>query len=670
MLVVDELKKNDPQLRLLALLVAGGLFILLTGLWWVQVVSSREYQNHQDAQAYRTIRVPAVRGKIFDREGRVLAENRARYNLSLYFDDLNEQFNKERNRLRPVKIVKSAAPFWKFWSSAKTTQTNRVKLKPSEFDALMWQARYNVVNRIVTQVGQKMNERLTLDPKKFVRSYGQERALPFTILTDLDDGQIARFHENYSGGFGAELELQSVRSYPLGTTAAHLLGELRQDDSSLDGEESFYNYRLPDYRGVTGVEAKFNSALHGRAGGVSVKVNSMGYRQSEDVDTQPRPGNNVTLTLDLDLQRAAEASLKNRQGENVNGAVVVMDVRTGDVLAMVSSPTFDPNDFAVGISVEKYRQVLELSAEKNHTITTENYAPGSIFKPVVALAALENGLNPEENYTVQADPANPGKGYYNKDNIKKKDTAPPGDYNFKKALIHSSNAYFIHYGLKTAGVKNIVRIGQQLHLGESAGIFANQETPGSFPKLTRVQSSAWHDGDTANLCIGQGEIDVTPIQVAVAYSAFANGGKVFWPRIVSRIEPQDTANGEVATNFPSAQIRDHLIVKPRSLKILHDAMFADVQSNEGTGRKAAVQGFNICAKTGTAQLQDSANRLTGHNYWFASFAPYESPRYAVVVLVQSATESGSGGETCAPIAHDIYEAIVKKENAPKTVARN
>ena len=112
------------------------------------------------------------------------------------------------------------------------------------------------------------------------------------------------------------------------------------------------------------------------------------------------------------------------------------------------------------------------------------------------------------------------------------------------------------------------------------------------------------------------------------------------------------------------------ILKPRSLKILHDAMFADVQSNEGTGRKAAVQGFNICAKTGTAQLQDSANRLTGHNYWFASFAPYESPRYAVVVLVQSATESGSGGETCAPIAHDIYEAIVKKENAPKTVARN
>ena len=216
-------------------------------------------------------------------------------------------------------------------------------------------------------------------------------------------------------------------------------------------------------------------------------------------------------------------------------------------------------------------------------------------------------------------------------------------------------------------IDGVAQIGHQLHLGERSGLFTNQETAGTFPKLAHVQSRAWHDGDTANLCIGQGKIDVTPIQIAVAYSAIANGGKVFWPRVVSRIESQENV-GLVVTNFPAAQVRDRLTVKPTSLKILHDAMFADVQSNEGTGRKAAVTGFNICAKTGTAQVQDSANRLTGHNYWFASFAPYESPRYAVVVLVQSATESGSGGETCAPIAHDVYEAIVKKENAPKSLA--
>ncbi len=128
MLVVDELKKNDPQLRLVALVLAGGLCVLFAGLWWVQVVSAREFQNHREAQAYRTVRLPAVRGKICDREGRVLAENRPRYNLSLYFDDLNDQFKKEYERIRPVKITASTPPFWQFWNRAKTMQTNRVKL--------------------------------------------------------------------------------------------------------------------------------------------------------------------------------------------------------------------------------------------------------------------------------------------------------------------------------------------------------------------------------------------------------------------------------------------------------------------------------------------------------------------------------------------------------------
>src|SRR5450756_232569 len=284
MLVVDELKKNDPQLRLLALVLAGGFFILLGGLWWVQIVSAHEYQNHLEMQAYRTIRVPAVRGKILDREGRVLAANRARYDLSLYFDDLNDQFTKEFERLRPVNVVTKGPPFWKFWSHAKTVQTNRVRLNQKQTNDLMWQARYNVVNRITTEVGRRLGEPLDLDVKKFVRSYGQERAMPFTILTNLDKGQIARFQENYAGDLGADLVMQSVRSYPLGTMAAHVLGELKQDDSSLDGEESFFNYRLPDYRGETGVEGKFNSELHGHAGGAAVKVNSMGYRQSEDLD--------------------------------------------------------------------------------------------------------------------------------------------------------------------------------------------------------------------------------------------------------------------------------------------------------------------------------------------------------------------------------------------------
>ncbi len=374
------------------------------------------------------------------------------------------------------------------------------------------------------------------------------------------------------------------------------------------------------------------------------------------------------LTIDLDLQRAAEESFARHQGAEARGAVVVMDVRTGDVLAMVSSPTFDPNDFADGISQDKWQKLQDLTAEKNRA-TYENYAPGSIFKTVVALAALENGLNPNEVYHVQANPENPAKGITYVGRRAIKDTAPPGDYDFKRAFIHSSNSYFIHAGLQS-GVEDIVRIGDKFHLGERTGLFARQETGGDFPKLDHVATSAWRDGDTANLCIGQGAIAVTPVQMAVMVSAIANGGKVLWPRLVDRIEPQDPASGEMATNFPAGVVRDELGVHPRSLQIVRDAMLADVNSSEGTGTAAAVDGLQICGKTGTAQVQDIHNKLTGYNFWFASYAPYENPKYAVVVMVES-TGTGSGGTVCAPIAHDIYETILKKENAAaKALALN
>jgi penicillin-binding protein 2 len=189
-----------------------------------------------------------------------------------------------------------------------------------------------------------------------------------------------------------------------------------------------------------------------------------------------------------------------------------------------------------------------------------------------------------------------------------------------------------------------------------------------LPSLERVQSD-WRDGDTANICIGQGELAVTPLQMAVAYSAIANGGKVLWPCLVEKIEPQDPASDEAPVEFPSGLVRDELGVHPRSLKILHDAMLAETEDPEGTGFPARVPGLRICGKTGTAQVMNERNQVLYDTVWFASFAPYENPRYAVVVMVESGS---SGGGTCAPIAHDIYETILKKENAPgaKNLARN
>jgi penicillin-binding protein 2 len=664
MLIFDELKKNDPQLRLVAMVLAGGFFILIAGLWWVQVVSAREYQSHLETQAYRTVRIPAVRGKILDREGRVLAENHPSYNLSLYLDDLQEEFSDAYKQLHKqahdVQKQAIAAQEKKLGRSLTKAELKQFTFSTEQLQQLQAQARLGVANYLVAQMSRKLQQPLALDPKNFERAYETRLALPYPVLQNLDDAQIARFEENYSGGLGVDLELESARVYPSGATAAHVLGYLQRHDDSMNGEDAVFNYRLPDYRGMVGVEGGFDAQLHGHAGTESVLVNSLGYRQSENILDAPEPGHNVVLTIDLDIQRTAEKSFAAHQGADARGAVVVMDVRSGDVLAMVSSPTFDPNDFTQRISEEKWQQIQKLTAEKNRA-TYENYAPGSIFKTVVSLAALENGLNPDEIYHVQPNPENPARGIIYIGNRPIKDTAPPGDYDFKRAFIHSSNSYFITNGLR-AGIENIVRIGEKFHLGERTGIFEYQETRGNFPTEKRIHSRDWHDGDTANVCIGQGEVAVTPIQMAVMVSAIANGGKVLWPRLVDRIEPQDPSSGEVVTNFPSGIVRDELGVHPRSLQILREAMLADVEDSEGSGTLAAVNGLQICGKTGTAQVQDEHNNTIGHNYWFASFAPYENPKYAVVVMVES-QNSGSGGSICAPIAHDIYETILKKENS-------
>jgi penicillin-binding protein 2 len=329
---------------------------------------------------------------------------------------------------------------------------------------------------------------------------------------------------------------------------------------------------------------------------------------------------------------------------------------------MASSPTFDPNDFAQGTFPPDVAVRLNdpLLRPQINRATYENYAPGSIFKPIVGLAALEAGLNPD------AVVDNPGYIYVGKRHIT--DLAPPGQYNFRRAIIYSSNTYFITVGLHT-GIENVVRMAEKFHFGERTGLPTRQETPGIFPSLARIHSD-WHDGDSANIYFGQGEMAVTPVQMAVAYAAIANGGKVLWPRLVECIEPQDPASGEAVTNYRAGLVRDELSVQPRSLEILRKAMLAETEDPEGTGQRAQVPGLHICGKTGTAQVQNERNQIVGHTYWFASFAPYENPRYAVVVMVQS-EGPGSGGSTCAPIAHDIYEAILKSEQpkSPPPLAR-
>jgi penicillin-binding protein 2 len=379
-----------------------------------------------------------------------------------------------KNRILPPRKKNSGRSLTK-------AELKPFQLTPEYLQQLRAEARVRVAGGILARISEKIGQPLVLDEKNFNSHYAKQLALPYPALKNLTPAQIARFEENYTNRLGADLELESVRSYPNGTLAGNLLGYVQRDDQAQEGENSYFNYFQPDYRGMVGVEAACNEELRGRAGEEAVLVNSLGYRQSENIANPPEAGHNAVLTLDLDLQRAAENSLAAHQGADARAAIVVMDVRNGDVLAMVSSPSFDPNEFAQGISQQKYDRIKELTAEKNRA-TGEIYAPGSIFKVIVGLAALEAGLNPEKIYTVDPDPENPGHGCIHIGRLKKKDTAPPGPYNFKHALERSSNSYFIQVGME-AGADRIVALAEKFHLGELTDLPTRQESGGKLPTL-------------------------------------------------------------------------------------------------------------------------------------------------------------------------------------------
>ena len=452
-----------------------------------------------------------------------------RYNLSLYLDDLRWQFDVAYGaaiaQARAGQKQRIAAQEKKLGRSLTKAERKQFALATDQLKQLREQTRFQVADSVVEQVGQRLGQPLALDPATFKRHYETRLALPYPLLPNLNETQIARFEEQYPGGLGVDLDLQPVRSYPFGTTAAHLLGYVLRDDSSKEGEDAYdFNYYLPDYRGQVGVEAGFDAELRGRAGAEAVLVNNLGYRQTENVWSQPEPGHNVVLTIDLDIQQAAERSLAAHRGADARAAIVVMDVRSGDVLAMVSSPAINP-DYS---SNEPARMNDPKLRPQSNRATQENYAPGSIFKTIVALAALENGLDPD------AIVDNPGYVYVGRRHIT--DLAPPGQYNFRRAIIYSCNTYFITVGLR-AGIENVVRMAEKFHFGERTGLPTRQETKGIFPTLKQVQGPDWRDGDSANICIGQGEMAVTPMQMAVAYAAIANGGTVLgrgWSSASSR----------------------------------------------------------------------------------------------------------------------------------------
>ncbi len=639
MLILDQLRKDDARLRTLALAVMAGMVLLVAGLWRLQVLAAQQYARSEEAQSVRLVRVPATRGRILDRNGFALAENKPSFDVNLYLEELRPAFAQVYTNLI-LPRARAHQPTGKF--------TLQQKMQLQEW------ARLRVYTNTVLTVASGLGLPIEANEERFLRHYRQDLALPLPVKESLTPGQMALFFERCQGLPGVDLEVQAVRSYPFAKLAAHVLGHLqRADEVENDPDPLVFRYRLRDFRGVAGLESRFDSELRGRAGVKALRVNSQGYRHEETILQPTESGDDIRLTLDIPLQMAAERALARVAGAETRGAVVVLDVRNGDVLALVSMPAFDPNQFLGGISQEDFALLNDdhLRPQMNRAVAGA-YAPGSIFKIVVSLAALESGeLRPEEShhylgYWPMGPRAQPIK-----------DTAPAGDYDFKRAFIKSCNCYFADHGIRT-GRARIVDMARRFGLGQSTGYPLGIEARTTIPDDAVVEKmhqmhDPWTDGDMANLSIGQGALTVSPLQMAVMTAAVANGGHVLEPRIIQSIEP---ANGDPITEF-EPRIKGEVGVPAANLQLIRDVMLADVEESEGTGHRAAVEGFRIGGKTGTAEIKHG-RVLVDKVTWFVSFGPYESPRYAVVVVVES---GGSGGKTCAPVASQIFHAIQERE---------
>lgn len=642
MLIIDQLKKSDFKLQAVAMAVLAGMTVLLGGLWYLQVVRSDRYLANLQAQSVRTVRVPAIRGKILDRNGYALAQNRPSYNVNLYLEELRDSFRYEyTNGVR--KEFKLANP--------------NVRLTRKITDELERQARYRVVSNVLMQVSSAIQAPRLLVEQDFHTHYDQLRSLPLPLLKDLSKPQVAMFVEQAGNVPSLALEPQAIRHYPYQHVAAHLVGHLKRDFFPVDDEDISFRFRLPDYVGVKGLESALDPQLRGKAGVKAVLVNNLAYRESEHTPIPPQPGHNVALTIDLWIQLAAEQALANAPGaktkgkEEVRGAAVVMDVNTGDIRALVSAPSFDPNQFVTGLTTEEYAKMNDPDLKPLfNRAGYGTYPPGSSFKIIVALAGLEAGvIDPNALYR--------SPGYYLIGRKPIRDTAGSGDFNFRRAFWKSSNSYFIEYGLRI-GPEKIIEMARQFRLGEPTGLWPKQETAGALPapgELRKLDGSRWMPGDTGNLSIGHGELLVTPLQMAVLIAAVANGGTLLAPRLIERIEPQEKLEDSEIIPAPSRQVRGTVKLRAETLDLVRQAMLDDTVNPEGTGKLARVDGLQIAGKTGTAKLTGGdTEQIT----WFVSYAPFENPRYAVIVVVEGGT---SGGFTCAPVARDIYKEIVKRD---------
>ena len=596
-------------------------FVFLAGsFWFVQGVQAEKYRGLSEANALREIEIPPKRGLIMDRDGKILADNQPAYTLQI-----------DRVVMKPL---------------LKADKQRREKLIA-----------------FLAQVLQRPPAEVLLRWDKEAKEVGFTQ--PFTIADDLSMSQVATIQAQSIAFPEVNVVPVQRRNYPYGTMAAHVLGFIGE----VSDKELKQNADLEqgDLIGKRGVELMYDQYLRGRGGAEYWEYDADGRRLSEYIPArkQPVPGDNIYLTVDFELQRRAEQYFAENE---MVGSAVVLDPRNGEVLAMVSSPTYNPNVYSKRFTPETWKTITSnpFKIELNRAIQGL-YSPGSVFKIVMAMAGLSEGaVDPHTSFNCG------GSGHFFGRRFRCWKKEGHGGVDVERALKVSCDIYFYNVGGRL-GVDRIHDYARKLTFGEISHIDLDGERAGSVPSTKwRAEhpvrgDKKWYPAETISVAIGQGPLIVTPLQVANMTAAVANGGKVFQPHVVRYVDRVQKDGSYKRFRGPSRVLHD-LQLSPAALKAVRQGLWAVVNEAGGTGANARVEGLNIAGKTGSVQVIAYSGWIKATSLpfkfrdhaWFASFAPADNPQMVAVVFVE---HGGAGGADAAPLAKLLYESAFRGQVA-------
>jgi len=621
----------ELRIHVLALLFVLAISGIIARLWWVQVAHGALWSAKIGSRSQVTVRIPSVRGEIRDRNGITLVQNRASYEVDFYLPEM----------VRGYKLRNGSVPDVVYTAAVKGM------LKEHKIANIV-----QIVNSAVIPRLQELDLARDYSAQSLAQHYKIDEQVPFTYLEDIDFPTIAKFSEHDVGLPGVDISPKPVRQYIFGALAAHILGYVGaplEIDKLPDAHE--FNFYQPDVEGKSQVELYMDKYLRGAPGRRVLQRSVKNIIEGEVSRQPPTPGDNVYLTIDARIQAIAEDALRAAG----RAAVVVVNPNNGDILAMASVPSYDPNTFIPSISGKDWGTLLDDKATPLVNRAISAFPPGSTFKIATSLAGLRKGLaNKEFTCTGGVWYGN----HYFKCWIAEKGGAH-GTLSLADAIKVSCNAFFYQYG-NAAGIASIDDTAKMLGLGQKSGIELTDEAPGEIPgpawMALHHPQEKWSPAQTANVSIGQGYDLVTPLQSAMVIATVANGGIAYYPRLIDRVltpegKPALDDDGNPAVpEGPRIRADLRSDFTPQQIELVRHGLWKVVNEAGGTGGAGRLKNVQVAGKTGTAQAMLNGKKDT--IAWYTCFAPYDHPKYAMTVMVQGGEH---GGSVAAPIATHILE---------------